>query len=197
MKKIIFVIPILLFVVLFSCDNKSTSTSTLDSTKINNDTTLLVLKDIRDSSDKAWEFMIKSDDQKISDIMRLLQEISYCRKYNVLLLDSLNNAVKIMKDKRYKQLTMTSAEIDQYDAFTDLIISRVKYLGSTVKDIQEHPLAESLYVDIASADNDIVRYRNLYDNFAFAYNYYLEANKTSLGDKAKNFQKLPVFRLPV
>lgn len=197
MKKIIFVIPILLFVVLFSCDNKSTSISTLDSTKINNDTTLLVLKDIRDSSDKAWEFMIKSDDQKISDIMRLLQEISYCRKYNVLLLDSLNNAVKIMKDKRYKQLTMTSAEIDQYDAFTDLIISRVKYLGSTVKDIQEHPLAESLYVDIASADNDIVRYRNLYDNFAFAYNYYLEANKTSLGDKAKNFQKLPVFRLPV
>ncbi|HWZ21141.1 MAG TPA: hypothetical protein VNW06_00725 [Cytophagaceae bacterium] len=196
MKKIIFVIPIMLFVALFSCDDKSTTTTTSDSTKIATDTTLLVLKDIRDSSDKAWEFMIKSDDQKISDIMRLLQEISYCKKYNVLLLDSLNAAMKTMKDKRYKQLTMTSAEIDEYDAFTDHIIARVKYLGSTVKDIQEHPLAETLYADIASADNDIVRYRNLYDNFAFAYNDYLEANKKSLGDKAKDFQKLPVFRLP-
>ena len=194
MKKIIFVIPILILVGLCSCEKKTTTTNA-DTTKVA-DTTLAILKDMRDSTDKAWALMITSDDQKITDIMRLLQEISYCKKYNVILLDSLNNAVKTMKDKRYKQLTMTSSEIDEYDNFTNLIIARVRYLGSTVQDIQEHPLAESLFADIASADNDVVRYRNLYDHFADEYNNYLETHKSQLGDKAKDFQKLAVFRLP-
>ncbi len=194
MKKFIFVIPILLLMVaMISCEKKSTTTTT-DTTKVA-DSSLVKLKSLRDSADKAWGIMIKSDDQKISDMTRLLQEISYCKKYNVLLMDSLNAVLKTMKDKRYNQLTMTSAEIDQYDAFTDLVISRVRYLGSTTKDLKEHPLAETLYTDIATADNDVVRYRNLYDKFTFAYNDYLEKVKNQLGDKAKDYPKLNVFTI--
>jgi hypothetical protein len=143
---------------------------------------------MRDSADKAWELMIKSDDQKIDDIARLLQEISYCKSYNAMLLDSLSDVVKTMKEKRYKQSTMLSEEIDQYDEFTNLIIFRTKYLARTTQELKSHPIAETLYNDIAKADNDVARYRSLYDRFAMEYNSYLEANKEALGENAKDFK---------
>jgi hypothetical protein len=194
MKKITFVIPILLLMVtLFSCGNKTTTENT-DTIKVA-DSTLINLKSLRDSSDKAWDMMTKSDDQKISDIARLLQEISYCKKYNAMLLDSLNTVVKVMKDKRYSQLAMTNEQIDQYDIYTDKVISRVRFLSSSTKDLKEHPLAETLFSDIAEADNTLWSYRKLYDKWADKYNSYLEANKNSLGDKAKDYPKLMLFSI--
>ena len=201
MKKIYLIITTFAFFAFFSCEEKK-STEINDSTKV--DSTASTIKDanpaavfasMKDSTNKAWDVMIKSDDQKIDDLARLLQEISYCKKYNVLLLDSLTMVVKTLKDKRYKQLTMTSTEIDAYDDLTNKIISRTKYLGNTTKDLSAHPIAETLFSDIATADNDVVRYRNLYDGFAFAYNNYYEANKEILSAQIKDFQKLPVFRL--
>src|SRR6187402_818202 len=146
MKKIYLAITNFAFLALVSCEEKKT-TSGNDSTGTDTSKTIVdanpdaVFQGLKDSTNKAWEVMIKSDDQKINDLARLLQEISYCKKYNTLLLDSLTNVVKTMKDKRYKQATMTSAEIDQYDELTDRVISRAKFLGSTTKDIASHPLA--------------------------------------------------------
>ena len=202
MNKIYPIIAAFMIVSFFSCEEKK-STLPIDSTQIDTTTSkviidsdpLSMLTSIRDSANKAWLVMIKSDDQKINDISRLLQEISYCKKYNALLLDSLTTVTKTMKEKRYQQLSMTSEEIDRYDELTDKVISRAKFLGSTTKDLASHPIAETLFSDIAAADNDVVRYRNLYDGFAFAYNDYYEANKLVLSDKVKNFKKLPVFRL--
>ncbi|HVD99140.1 MAG TPA: hypothetical protein VNB90_13110 [Cytophagaceae bacterium] len=198
MKKIYLFIPILLLVTLFSCEEKK-GTTTVDTTQtkpmaINASSTLRTL---RDSADKAWDKMIKSDDQKVDDLARLLQEISYCKKYNALLLDSLNEVVKTLKDKRYKQLTMLSPEIDQYDELTNLVISRVKYLARTTGELKSHPIAETLFNDIAAADNDVVRYRSLYDHFAMEYNDFLDKNKELLGENVNDFPKLPLFSVIV
>jgi hypothetical protein len=196
MKKIYLFIPILALMTLVSCEEKKGSTAN-DSTKTSTTPTdadpLGMLISKRDSANKAWEVMIKSDDQKIDDIARLLQEISYCKSYNAMLLDSLTEAVKTLKDKRYKQLTMQSPEIDKYDEITNIIISRVKYLARTTEELKSHPIAETLYNDIAKADNDVALYRSMYDRFAMDYNHYLEANKDLLGNKKEEFQKLPLF----
>ncbi len=194
MKNIIFVISIMVLISFFSCENNSNQSSANDTLSVRDSS--FVLQNLRDSSNKAWLLMITSDDEKISNIARLLEEISYCKKTNPILLDSLNSVVKTMKAKRYDQETMTSLQIDQYDSFTDSVISRVRFLGRVTKDLNEHPLAETLFQDIATADNDVVRYRNLYDKFAFAYNDYLELNKNNLGNKTANFKKLGVFQLP-
>ncbi len=203
MKKIYLIITTFSFLAIMSCEEKKSTVGT-DSTSIDSlksipkdSDPLSVFMAMRDSTNKAWEVMIKSDDQKINDLSRLLQEISYCKKHNVLLLDSLTTVVNTMKSKRYTQLTMTSAEIDKYDDLTNKVISRAKFLGNTTPELTSHPIAETLYSDIATADNDIVRYRNLYDSFAFAYNAYYEANKETLAVQVKDFQKLPVFRLPL
>ncbi len=196
MKKIYLFIPILFLTVLISCEEKK-GPSTTDSTQVLSPDTsknpLGSLTALRDSADKAWNLMIASDDQKIDDMARLLQEISYCKKYNAMLLDSLTDVVKTLKDKRYKQLTMESAEIDQYDELTNKVIARVKYLARTTDELKSHPIAETLYNDIAKADNDVALYRSLYDRFALEYNSYLEANKANLGEKANELKKLPVF----
>lgn len=141
--------------------------------------------------------MIKSDDQKIDDIARLLLEISYCKKYNAMLLDSLNEVVKTLKNERYLQHSMQSAEIDAYDELTNHVIARVKYLARTTDELKSHPLAETLYNDIAKSDNDVALYRSMYDRFAMEYNDYREANKEKLGEKAKDFPKLPLFSVSI
>lgn len=197
MKKIYLFIPILALTVLVSCEEKKTTTTSDTTTTTQtipaDGDPLAVITAKRDSANKAWDIMIRSDDQKIDDIARLLQEISYCKSYNALLLDSLTEVVKSLKDRRYKQQTMLSPEIDKYDELTNQVIARVKYLARTTEELKSHPLAETLYNDIAKADNDVALYRSMYDRFAMDYNSYLEANKANLGDKAEAFQKLPLF----
>jgi hypothetical protein len=180
---------------IISCEEKKVSSPSITPTNKTIDSVSATLTSLKDSADKAWGLMIKSDDQKINDLLRLLQEISYCKKYNAPLLDSLFEATKIMKQKRYQQLTMMSEEIDRYDEFTNQLIARTKYLARTTSELQSHPIAETLYNDIAKADNDVVLHRTLYDRFATEYNNYLEANKTVLGEKGKDFKKLPLFSL--
>ncbi len=200
MKKALLFIPILILTILSSCEEKKQPDqagrdTTQSGSSAGSEASLEILTALKDSSDKAWAVMIESDDQKINDIARLLLEISYCKKYNALLLDSLNEVVKTLKEKRYTQETMQSAEIDQYDELTNVVISRVKYLARTTEELSSHPIAETLYNDIAKADNDIPRYRSMYDRFAIEYNSYLEANK-ELSQNGR-FKKLPLFSLAV
>lgn len=200
MKKIYLFIPILFLTILVSCEEKK-GVSGIDSTKTTTgpaDASVAgKLTSLRDSANKGWQIMIKSDDQKVDDIARLLQEISYCKKYNAMLLDSLNEVVKTLKNERYLQHSMQSLEIDAYDELTNHVIARVKYLARTTEELKSHPLAETLYNDIAKSDNDVALYRSMYDRFAMEYNDYREANKEKLGDKLNDFPPLPLFSVVV
>jgi len=112
-----------------------------------------------------------------------------------MLLDSLTQAANGLKSQRYAQLTMTSDQIDRYDIITDKIISRTKFLAGTTQELKSHPIAETLYNDIAKADNDVALYRSLYDRFAIEYNNLLESSASTLGEKRNQFQKFPLFSI--
>jgi len=198
MKNTIYTISLLLIIFITSCEEKKQTQNdvpTVDTSKYNAGSPEATIQSLRDSTDKAWKIMMDSDDQKIKDIERLLQEITYCKKYNALLLDSLTDVLKTFKDKRYNQLTMKSEEIDAYDELTNKVIERTKYLARTTEELKSHPIAETLYNDIAKADNDVALYRAMYDRFAIVYNEYLEANKEALGSAVDKFTKLPLFSL--
>jgi hypothetical protein len=189
MKKKLLIVTLFVGALVYACEEKrqSGSTDTLNTnTKISlsiDSTPFGVLKAKRDSADKAWTIMIASDDQKIS--------------YNALLLDSLTLAVKGLKEKRYVQLTMTGDQIDNYDLATDKIIARTKFLARTTEELKSHPIAETLYNDIAKADNDVALYRSLYDRFAMEYNDLLEKSTDSLNEQTAEFKKYPVFSIGV
>lgn len=195
MKKLRLIF-ILLIAITFACERKST-TNEASGKKVDR-----VKKEIDvlvDSMDTAWKVMIQSDNEKLADIKRLLDEVSYTKKYDVLAHDSLVTLQKKLTSKRYDQKSMSvSQKIDAYDLATDsLIRAAVKLTGST-PNIESHPLAQTLLNDIMEADNKVVVYRTQYDRWAREFNNYVEKHDKQLeklGEPYKSYEKRPLFSL--
>lgn len=190
MKKLL-CIPFLLLMLVACQERKTTSTTEVSEDSLGKEFTA-----IRDTAAKAWDLMIKSDDQKIADMKRLLLEISYCKKYNAMRLDSISKAVDGLAAQRYQQTTMTEAQIGTYDDQTTAIINAIRSLAQSTEELPSHPIAEELYNSIVQADADVVRYRALYDKFAFIYNEFIEKNKEALKSQGE-LKPLPVFSIQV
>jgi hypothetical protein len=154
---------------------------------------------LNDSISQVWALMIKSDDQKIADVKRLLQEISYTDKPSVIELMKLQKLQEQLTSKRYTQETMAeSKRIDDYDMATDSLIKRTLQLTANTAGIESHPLAQELADDIMEADTDVVRYRALYDSYVKRYNAYISKNEKQLkklGEPYASFKKKPLFEL--
>jgi hypothetical protein len=181
----------------FSCERKETENSNQPPKKI--EKVKMEVDQISDSLNKVWGIMMKSDDQKIADIKRLLQEISYTDKPSTIELMQLQKMQEDLTSKRYSQESMAeSKKIDEYDMATDSLIRRTMILTSTTAGIESHPLAKELADDIMEADQDIVRFRTLYDSWAKRYNQYLDKNENQLkklGEPYASFKKKPLFEL--
>jgi len=152
-----------------------------------------------DTLNFVWKAMIRSDDQKIADIKRLILEVSYTDRYDILLYDSAVAMQKKLSPKRYDQVSMADSKlIDSYDAATDSLLRLTMQLVGTAKGIEGHPLAEQLMNDIVEADNKVVRYRAEYDIWAKKFNKLLEDNDKQLkklGEPYSSFTKKPLFEI--
>jgi len=152
-----------------------------------------------DTLNFIWKAMMRSDDQKIADIKRLILEVSYTERYDILLYDSAVALQKKLAPKRYDQATMADSKlIDSYDYATDSLIRLAKQLASTAKGIEGHPIAEQLINDIMEADNKVVLYRKEYDLKAMEYNKLLSKNEKQLqklGEPYSSLTKKPLFSI--
>lgn len=163
------------------------------------DQLLVQLNAYQDSAKLAWETMIKEDDQKIAYIKRLLDEVSYTPKYNVVLQGKLMAQCLALKNKRYDENSVAlSQNIDKYDAATDSLIKGVNALVIETPNIESYPLAQELTGDIINLDNNVVVRRIAYDKWAIKYNQFIEEQKPSLEKLGPEYGKLPkkgVFQL--
>ncbi len=114
--------------------------------------------------------MQSSDDQKIKDIQRLLQEISYIPSHNEAELKRLSNQVEELIKLRYTQDNLNSEKIDAYDQATDALLTAVFELKRSTKGVEQYTLTEELEKSIREADASVVNYRVLYDVWVKKYN---------------------------
>ncbi|WMJ73443.1 hypothetical protein RCC89_09755 [Cytophagaceae bacterium ABcell3] len=135
---------------------------------------------ICDSVDFYWAEMMRSDDQKIADIKRLLQEVSYCKRYNQIALDSISKMAENLISKRYVQENMADESIDAYDAATDSLIRATFDLTQNTPELSKHSIVPELIEDITEADMTLWKYRKDYDDYALIYNQFIEENKETL-----------------
>jgi hypothetical protein len=193
--NIFFVLSIICFS--FSCERKDTGNSNQPPQKI--EKVKMEVDQISDSLNKVWSMMIQSDDQKIADIKRLLLEISYTDKPSTIDLMQAQKMQEELAAKRYTQQTMAdSKKIDDYDMATDSLIRKSMILTASTAGIESHPLAKELADDIMEADQDIVRFRKLYDDWAKRYNTCIDRNEKQLkklGEPYASFEKKPLFQL--
>lgn len=196
----IFVFAFISFLFAVSCtksDNGSVKEQTKDSTGVISVSDQLLI--LSDSADAQWDKMMEADSQKFADIKRLLEEISYCKKYNEKAVAQLLKYREEVFAIRYTQTSMNDSLIDLYDEKTTDLINKVRNLKSQTEEIVQHPLAAQLENEIIKADSDdILVYRKNYDQIVEVYNSFLEANKEAI---AKNpslnkYQKKKTFSVP-
>lgn len=151
---------------------------------------------LNDSADGRWNRMMAADSQKFADIKRLIEEISYCKKYDEKAVEKLLTLRTEVFALRYTQATLSDSLIDLYDAKTTDLINQVRNLKSKTKEISQHPLADQLENEILKADlEDLLLLRKNYDQAASAYNTFLEQNKEAIAADVSlaKYQKKKVF----
>lgn len=139
------------------------------------------------SVDSAWHEVIKVDSQKFANIKRLIDEISYCKKYDEKGVAKALKLVAAMQSYQYTQENLSDSLITLYDTKTDELIRFVRNLKGNTKEITQHPLADQLENEITEADNQLVNYRSRYDLLAIKYNSFLDTNKEATGTKKRLF----------
>ena len=155
---------------------------------------------IGDSVQGAWIFMMEADDQKIMFVKRLLDEISYTKKFDIVAHAKLVDKCNALKSKRFDEGTMAnSVSIDKYDAATDSLLREVKALVIATPNVESYPLCGQLLTDISALDNDVIMHRVKYDNWVMEFNKVLDEHKDeieTLGDSFSNLKKKSTFQLP-
>jgi hypothetical protein len=153
---------------------------------------------LRDSADANWQRMMGSDDQKLTEVRGLLQDLKKQPRLNATQVRTLTAQAGRLKPQRYDRQSMaSSALIDQYDAAQDSVLKPLLVLAAPegnaptarIRDYVEH---------IMLADANVVSYRAHYDAAAKAYNAYLrlhQAELAKIGDQYARLRPLPLFEL--
>ncbi|MFN3402830.1 MAG: hypothetical protein ACK40G_01970 [Cytophagaceae bacterium] len=193
MKNFIYTI-VTLCVILFyySCQEKKSNAVITDA-----DSLKTSFSKLKDTVNQKWNNLILSDDQKFSDIKRLLDEISYSGKFDLRLHDSLTKVLPEVLAKRYTPENLTVKRIEDYDMETDRYIQKVLELAAKAPNLPNHPLAQELINDINEANvNTLIKLRINYDRWAQVYNIFIEENKSQLekiGIPADSLKKKALF----
>lgn len=186
-------LPILFAVILMiACKEtrKENKEETEIKTEMPQDQLQVKVNQLDDSAQLAWKFMIEADDQKIAFTKRLLDEVSYTPKYNVVKHAKLMEQCLELKAKRYDTTNLSSEKIDKYDAATDSLLKQVKALVISTPNVENYPLCGELLNDISALDNDVVMHRVKYDNWAMQYNTILEQHNEELKSLGKPYADL-------
>lgn len=203
MKKLFF-ICVAFTGLFFSCQEKKETQTTEEKEEsavspLSPDSLKKRIDVVRDSMNTSWNKMIASDDQKIQDLKRLLQEITYTKAYDPGKVEKLSILADSVKSVRYTQDSMTSSQIDQYDAATEKLIKQTFLLVENTPEMASHTITETLKNDIMKAESEVVNQRVLYDRWAKEYNDLLDGQGNTLqqlGEPYSSYTKKPIFELP-
>jgi len=175
--------------------NQNQSKDTITSVSLPDQLALL-----NDSADVIWNRMMAADSQKFADIRRLLEEISYCKKYDEKAVEKLLKLRSEVFSIRYTQANLSDSLIDVYDSKTTDLINKVRNLKSKTEEISQHPLADQLENEIMKADSDdLLLFRKNYDQAANAYNSFLDQNKEAIAadPSLSAYQKKKLFSVVI
>ncbi len=132
---------------------------------------------LNDSLNARWEVIAAEEDQKLADMRRLLQEISYTPRYNKTRLQNLQEKLEQVYKMRFQPQSMTSEQIDRYDSASTAVKNEILQFAAEHPDVEQYPLIGQLADSIEASDQRVLFHRVRYDNFAKDYNHFLEGNR--------------------
>lgn len=139
---------------------------------------------LSDSMQLRWDVLMAEEEQMLSDMRRLLEEISYTPEptYNAERLDTLQQQLEELYNMRFDPLTMTSEQIDQYDSASAEVKNNIISFAQEHPNIEQYPIMGSLIDSVEAADHRMLFHRVEYDKYARDYNHFLEGNREFVRD---------------
>ena len=202
MKKII-LLPIIYGILLVGCkkstkndENEETKTTKINEVEYTSNDVKILLDTTLPQANATWDTVINADDAKMSDIKRLLDEISYCEGVDEKKLKTLYDYFETVRAMRYNQDNINGDLIDAYDYAQDKLITETNALAESTPNIEAHPLAIELIDDIIKADGMTFSKRGDYDICAKKINNVLKQYPhlvQKLGTPYSNYKKLGIF----
>jgi len=153
---------------------------------------------LKDSVAHCWKKMMVDDDEKLFNLKRLLEEVSYTNDFDQVRFDSLKQMHKELVALRYDHQTMADSDlIDEYDAKTSILIREVSDFARSHPKFENYTLMEQLIIEMNEADNRVLLHRIRYDDFCRQYNQLIETKGQSLDQFAstKDLKKRALFTL--
>ncbi|MDH5474286.1 MAG: hypothetical protein OEX22_01195 [Cyclobacteriaceae bacterium] len=153
---------------------------------------------IEDSLLYSWNVMIHDDNERISDLSRLLDELKYANALDSNIIIDYKEKVNNLKKHRYYMTKMKSAQIDIYDSISFALSSEIFRLALDFQDFGRYPFLNELMDSIDTRESKILRYRLNYDKIAKIHNQFIVDNNTIIDQINADYKHtiLPLFELP-
>ena len=153
---------------------------------------------IEDSLLYRWNLMIKDDNERISDLDRLLDELKYAQALDSNFIIELKEELKSVKSSRYYMTKLTSEQIDWYDSASFEISGQVLELTRSFEEVNRYPYMDELVNSVNQRESDILMFRIKYDNIAKEHNRFVDEHVNILEqiDPEYIHTHLPLFELP-
>lgn len=204
-KKVVFgwAISIGAVIALNSCNKqpKTEEQTTVVKSTMSADSIKIKTGIITDSLDVAWKKMERNDSTILADIKRLLQEVSYTPKHDIVKLKQLEVKLSALKTKIYTEESMSDSQaIDKYDMASDSLVSDVASLAAATPQIEKYTLITELLNEITAANSaqTVAANRAHYDNWAKEYNKIVVENADELkkmGEPYASMKIKPLFQI--
>jgi len=145
-----------------------------------------------------WNVMIHDDNERISDMSRLIDELKYANAFDTTLLNTLKSQVNEVKSFRYFMTKMTSDQIDEYDSISMSLSAKLLQLVDSFPELEKYPYMNELVESIIVRETNILYFRIHYDDAAKAHNRFVKENVEFINqiDAEYHHNVLPLFELP-
>ena len=153
--------------------------------------------DYQDSLVNAWNLMISDDNEKLSALHALLEELRSAEQSENQLLVSFDERLDQLHRIRYTQKSMANADvIEEYDFASTALVREILAAAEMSTEFADNARLPILVDQIRMADERIGNYRADYDDLVNHYNAFLDLNKAYLVQiNLDSVKKKPRFEL--
>lgn len=198
MRKSIFSVSCLSILVILAISSCSSSKHQAEETSFDRiDSLRSHLLTIEDSLLYAWNVMLHDDNERIGDLIRLVDELNYALALDSNLTQSLKTELKTIKKSRYYLSKMTSDQIDIYDSVSFAMSGKIIGITYDFEELTRYPYMEELAQSVHNREAKILRYRVNYDNIAKEHNRFVEEHNNIIQQIDPEYKHtiLPLFEL--
>jgi hypothetical protein len=149
-------------------------------------------------ADSSWNLMMKSDDAKLDNMIRLADELLLIENCDSASIIQARDQILGLRKIRYTKETLGEPGlIDRYDSLTTAAIGLLRAEINRNDKAGHYQLIERLKSEIITADDSVLFYRKDYDYFASILNEELKKNNKAALPAIEGLKngRLPLFRL--